>query len=253
MKGIRYVGFLNHRVHVITEHQHPCYEFVYYAEGSGVLQLEGQSHPFKKHDVFVIPPNTNHMENSVEGFKNYHFTFTDIDLEIHGFLHVKDDDDQVILYLVRQMYHEFHLKRTHWERIINDFGSLVKHYLMAFNHDSKPMNADVKKVINQIINHYTDPLFDARRSMADLTYHVDHFRKLFVEATHKTPAQYLQDKRIAHATYLIETMTKESLTLKGIAHASGFLDYYHFSRVFKRHRGISPRAYRDFQDHGIDF
>lgn len=250
MQGIRYVGLLNHKVHSITEHQHPCFEFVYYTEGCGVLELADKSYPFSSHDVFVIPPYTNHLESSAEGFKNYHFTFTNTDLEIHGLLHITDSSDQVILPLVRQLHHEFHMKRNNWEHIINDYGRLLEQYLIAFDQPAEPMNPDVNKVITAIINHYPDPLFVARKSMEHLPYHVDHFRKLFMAQTAKTPARYLLEKRIAHAAYLIETAAGNGITLKEIAHASGFLDYYHFSRVFKTHLGVSPKAYRKRFGHG---
>ena len=69
----------------------------------------------------------------------------------------------------------------------------------------------------------------------------DYFSRAFKASTGVTPHVWLQMRRVAHAKALLGTT---SLSLAEIAHASGFSDQSHFSRVFSRHVGESPGAWR---------
>lgn len=67
------------------------------------------------------------------------------------------------------------------------------------------------------------------------------FRAAFHAATGRAPRDYLEERRIERAARaLVETNRK----VLEISRAEGYEDPYHFSRVFKRVTGQSPRAYR---------
>ncbi|GAA4848036.1 AraC family transcriptional regulator [Paenibacillus vulneris] len=57
-----------------------------------------------------------------------------------------------------------------------------------------------------------------------------------------TPMQYIYKRRLDKAKDLLIN-TDDSLA--NIAAVTGFSDVYHFSKSFKKHTGISPRAYRN--------
>jgi AraC-like DNA-binding protein len=67
------------------------------------------------------------------------------------------------------------------------------------------------------------------------------FRAAFFKATGRPPRQYLEERHIERAARaIVETNRK----LYEIAHSEGYDDPYHFSRIFKRVMGVSPRVYR---------
>ncbi len=67
----------------------------------------------------------------------------------------------------------------------------------------------------------------------------------FNSALGMTPARYGLERRVAIAAqHLITT----DLSLEAIAERLGFVDRYHLSRVFSRHLGITPAAYRKGHD-----
>jgi AraC-like DNA-binding protein len=67
------------------------------------------------------------------------------------------------------------------------------------------------------------------------------FRAAFARATGTSPRRYLEELRMDQAARaLVET----DRTVTEIAHAVGYDDPYHFSRVFRRVNGVSPRGYR---------
>lgn len=64
---------------------------------------------------------------------------------------------------------------------------------------------------------------------------------LFVRYFGLSPKQYLQRARMQRASYLL-TRTEESVSL--IALSVGYEDVLLFSKMFKKHYGLSPREYR---------
>jgi len=67
------------------------------------------------------------------------------------------------------------------------------------------------------------------------------FHALFHAATGLPPQQYLMNLRLRTAQ---EQLISTQLPINEVAHAVGFRDPFHFSRMFKRASGLSPRAYR---------
>jgi AraC family transcriptional regulator len=63
------------------------------------------------------------------------------------------------------------------------------------------------------------------------------FRKYF----RCSPAEYQRRLRVEHASRMLATTARP---LAAIAAATGFADQAHFSRMFKRHTGLTPAQYR---------
>ena len=65
-----------------------------------------------------------------------------------------------------------------------------------------------------------------------------YFRKLFQEYSGESPVRFRQRHRIERAKQLL--LSEEKFAVSEIARELGFSDVYHFSKVFKKHCGISP-------------
>ncbi len=83
------------------------------------------------------------------------------------------------------------------------------------------------KLLDEVLDEYSE----SRRS----------FNRKFVEATKKTPVEYLQNVRIAHAKRLLET-TEHSV--EEIAQKVGYSDKKSFRIIFSRITGVLPLEYR---------
>lgn len=69
-----------------------------------------------------------------------------------------------------------------------------------------------------------------------------NFARRFRRATGNTPLDYLQNLRITAAKHLLED---EFQPIQSIASAVGYQDVLFFRKLFKRHTGVAPAAYRD--------
>lgn len=70
---------------------------------------------------------------------------------------------------------------------------------------------------------------------------VHHFGRVFLTAMRQSPIAYLRQVRIEHAKNLLRDTR---LRVSEVAREAGFADPLHFSRVFHRVAGQSPRAFR---------
>jgi AraC-like DNA-binding protein len=84
-----------------------------------------------------------------------------------------------------------------------------------------------------------------RPSVQELAAHarmgLTAFREAFQQTTGRTPRDFLEERRIERAG---RNLLEGTRGIAEIARAEGYEDPYHFSRVFKRVYGKSPRAYR---------
>jgi AraC-like DNA-binding protein len=71
--------------------------------------------------------------------------------------------------------------------------------------------------------------------------HPHAFIRWFKLRAGRTPKAFLLERRVQEACLLLHHSGR---SIEDIAAASGFCDRYHFSRVFRAHRGMGPAAFR---------
>jgi AraC-like DNA-binding protein len=101
-------------------------------------------------------------------------------------------------------------------------------------------HAPVRAALREIEEHLTEQLSNQR--LARLCHmSEDHFIRRFRECVGQSPARYIQEQRVLQAAQAL-LFTADSI--ESIAAAAGFANRFYFSRVFIRHMGVSPAAYR---------
>ena len=73
--------------------------------------------------------------------------------------------------------------------------------------------------------------------------HPNYFIRFFKDKTGITPAKYMTVQRIEQAKTMLETTEKP---ISDIMLELGFDDMSHFSKLFKRYAGYSPKHYREY-------
>ncbi len=69
----------------------------------------------------------------------------------------------------------------------------------------------------------------------------NYFHRKFTATFHVTPFNYMLTRRLNLGRQLL---LSTNLTLDRIAQRCGFSSAFHFSKIFKKHRGISPSHLR---------
>lgn len=119
------------------------------------------------------------------------------------------------------------------------------HLITRYVVESRIINTKELEAVKKI-KSYIDENFNKSISVKALSDLVllsnSYLCHLFKKETGKTITAYTELIRIDHAKKLI---LDTKLHIKEIAYLSGFSDQNYFSRVFKKHTGQSPLAFRD--------
>ncbi|MBQ3050051.1 MAG: helix-turn-helix transcriptional regulator [Oscillospiraceae bacterium] len=112
---------------------------------------------------------------------------------------------------------------------------------LVYKHSMKNYSPIVKKTILII-----DSDISAELSLNTLAkkqgISAGYLATIFKKETGKTVSEYVKDKRIDHAVYLLNTT---QLQIQTVALHCGIMDVQYFSKVFKSKTGKTPREYRE--------
>ncbi len=119
---------------------------------------------------------------------------------------------------------------------------ILKYGLQAEEYNfSKSFTAQhYKKVLDYItVNYGNNILLEDMAAIADLS--TSHFSRLFKQTIGQSPYQFLMTYRIEQAKKMLDT---PNALMIDVAMNCGFSDQAHFSRVFKKIEGVTPKKYR---------
>lgn len=116
-----------------------------------------------------------------------------------------------------------------------------KYCLLVKNHSMKGYSLLIRKVLTQIDYDLTADL-GLKNLAAQLNVNPSYLSTLFKKETGSTLTEYVNQKRIEHAVFLLNS---SSLQIQMIAQYSGIPDVNYFTKTFKKIIGITPKEYRD--------
>lgn len=214
-------------------------EIVYQINGSYTMTAEGKSYKIKQGDVIIMPPNITH--SGISDGESY----TDMYVQCTGGefkeVQVVHDTDGAILPLMEMIYRATTERGDGYHKIADSLLEAICAYLTRYiNKKTKYEFVDNFK--NLIYENLSNPDFDISEEIKKSGYSTDHFRRCFKEETGATPLEYLTALRVNRAKKLLRATPYQSID--SIAAGCGFSDGFYFSRVFKKHSGVSPREYR---------
>jgi transcriptional regulator GlxA family with amidase domain len=125
----------------------------------------------------------------------------------------------------------------------NSFEAKVFHAEMGNQHPDEVV-ADAQSWLQQNLSQSLD--LTALANQAGLS--ARQFSRRFKAVSSKTPGQYQQQLRCLEAKDLLKNT---DMAIADIGLAVGYSDISHFGRIFSRHSGQSPKAYRDKVRHKL--
>lgn len=121
-------------------------------------------------------------------------------------------------------------------------GEMVyKYSLLVQNHSTRSYSPVIQKAVDFICLNLKDDL--SLSTLADqLSIHKSYLSSLFKRETGTTLTDFVTDRRISHAIYLLNTTNEQ---VQEIASSCGIPDLSYFTKIFRRKKGMTPTQYRE--------
>lgn len=115
------------------------------------------------------------------------------------------------------------------------------------NEQQKLIPSRIMEAINYIQTNLSGNL-SVEELAARANLSTDHFSRSFYQHTGQRPLQFIQQKRIERAQFLILT---SNYSFAAIAEQTGFESLSYFARVFKCNTGQTPGTYRESHAYNV--
>lgn len=112
--------------------------------------------------------------------------------------------------------------------------------------DPSPKNSYVEEALSLMREHFPDPDLNIYGIANWVGLQHNYFSVLFKKETGESPIQALNRLRLGNAEKLLKYT---NLPIHKVAEKSGFSDGLYFSRVFRKHFGVSPTTFRENEEY----
>ena len=142
---------------------------------------------------------------------------------------------------------DFRMRRMPSPTYLESLAGVISVHLAMHHYAARPGLATRGLPLHKLKRalHFIDEHIAAAIHVADLAEpaHLSlyHFARMFKEATGVPPHRYITSRRIDRAKHLLR---ETDLPLVDVASEAGFQTQGHFTSVFRRHAGVTPRTFR---------
>jgi AraC-like DNA-binding protein len=103
---------------------------------------------------------------------------------------------------------------------------------------------ELNRVQTTLMAYLRQPVFNLQKIGEEVGISPRTIHRMF-QKIGTTPAKWLEERRLEAIAKELRTSGKSGRLITNIAYSYGYNDPSHFSRVFKKRFGVSPRKYRD--------
>ena len=249
-------------------HKHIFFELVYVLHGSAMHHLGNEIIQIQSGDYFIIDTGTAHCYRDTRDFEivNCLFLPEDIDraltdcptlstllsnqvlrfgvpVDIHAADRTLHDTDGAIKRLILRMEQEFHANRTGSMELLRCYlTEALVHAVRATEaaESGRPLHETTTAIAEYLKKHFAEP-FSLNTISAEFGYTPQYLSSLFHKDMNMTLQTFVQQLRVQKASQLL---LEKKHTISEIAQEVGYTDSKHFTRIFRKHTGLSPRVFR---------
>ncbi len=225
----------------IPSHKIEYYELTFILKGTMTYYANGEKIVLKKDDAVFLKPGTIRSRERGEGHVHYiSFNFLvkpEVNLPFDK--HLKNIVNDDIKKLVSVLHFKHILDKFHSKEKCLNILNYILYEIIDFTK-LKSSNEYVVRIFNYIAEHLNEKI-----SLKDVAEFI-HLSKeytayIFKRETGTTLSAYINEQKILISKKLI---LKENMTLNEISAHLNFVNYYYFSKTFKRYTGMSPSQYK---------
>lgn len=250
------------------------HELVLIREGTYTITIEAETYTCEANSYIIIPPNQAHTTICTQaGIRDYaHFDWAhstvDPDTPVMTFCPAQADTrlcrlapkiiptgimhgtmtapstvlglmDRIHLMLCHENPHErLSARAVLLEVLIRLLDPQTQ--IIKSSHHNESLASRVRSKLDKAMSAPA-PCFSICDLLKELGHSYEHLSRVFRQQYSLTPNDYVQAIRIERAKVLLR---QTDLILETIAQQIGYADAVYFSRLFKRHTGMSPGKFR---------
>ena len=234
--------------HMLHKHK-DVLELLYIASESGRYLVGNHEYAVTAGDFVICNENIPHGEDPFQEhhIQTYCLVLSGVNLEIGEDERpiISLGKDNAIGNLLPGIYQAFH-KRKGYSEVCKHFALGIFFLLQRklLERNSNPIIKKRERLINQITDylneHYAESL-TLNQISEKFFLSSSHLSHIFKRETGLSPIQYMMQRRIGEAQSLLVETTQ---SIQEIEDLLGFSDSAHFSKMFKKCVGVTPKEYR---------
>ena len=233
------------------------YQLLYIASGKARFFFDGKDTVVGSGNMVLFRPREPqkyiyYAEDHPEVFW-VHFTGSDVNniLDYYNFPEkenvIQTGTSPAFKHIFNEMIHELQSCRPQYEEVLpsllNHLFILISRNLAENRFTTNTVHEDIVQAVHYFNQNYSKEI-TIEKYAEEHNFRTDWFTRGFKHYTGVTPMQYILSLRMTNAQYLLE-QTNSNVT--EIANIVGYENPLYFSRLFKKHFGVSPAQYRKKQ------
>lgn len=273
---IHYAQFQRMPAGPLPERRIYDFELLYVSQGEAATTIRGQRYALSAGQLIFLPAGVYHQNEAVSNpdtrFLGIHFDFFDeLDIQTEADIIVNEGHVQqhrfaheaiaegfqplsqqpvytpalACVQLMEQLVHEFTMRPLGYELACKALMLNILTHLLRLQQSrsrllASPHNGKLIELIDEIERHpaapWTNVLIAERINLS-----VDHAAKLFKQIVGLPPNEFIHSVRHREARRLLR---ESDLSVEQIGEQLGYSGIHYFSRLFRKHEGISATEYR---------
>lgn len=231
------------KFHSFQKHTHGYWEIILTVEGTGYAWVDGTDYPVSPGTILCIPPKTPHASRSEDGMRDFCVAFDDfVPIKKNELLLLMDDWNQSAYRLLEMLLETIRRAPSNAQQMSDALGNALYQLLTAYADEASGGMTTVARLKSLLMDHLSDPNFDLGQAMDDTGFSRGYLRRLFRESTGLAPLAWLNSQRAEFAKQYFRQYPG-LYTVREVGAMVGILDPYYFSKLFKKHVGLSPARY----------
>ncbi|MDO4296616.1 MAG: AraC family transcriptional regulator [bacterium] len=233
-------------------HLHPFSELIYITSGRGFFLLDGKRYPLEPHDLLIIPPHTEHTEQSIEDAPLEYLVLGIEGIELldpkHPNEHLLSNyaDTPSFFAQLSFLLQEAQGQRQGYQQICQNVLEILllmilrQQQVIPTSVSTAKMTKECSSIQRYLDTHFSECIhLDGLAKMAHMNkYYLVH---AFTHYTGHSPMNYLMQKRLQAGQDLLATT---NYSIAQISSLIGLSSQSYFSQVFRKNYGMSPNEYR---------
>ena len=220
------------------KHKHNQFEISLVLQGYMNVKIGEKIARVSEGDVMIIPADTYHEGTDGDNYMDIFLKAENMDFCDNSIIHDYDGSIKKLFLMIKKASSE---KETNYlnitDKLLEAMWEYIKKYIEKnFKYDF------VVNIKNKIYDNLSNPDFNITKEVQKIGFNIDYFRRCFREELSCTPLEYMTRLRIEQAEKLLIQRTFKSV--ENVSLLCGFSDNFYFSKIFKKHTGLSPRDYR---------